>query len=497
MIWNVIGVLIARLCSPFVRMLLFVVVSRRSGPTGLGELQVILTYFAMFETVAGLGLSHLVTREVARDKSLALVYAQHGAILGLAAGAAAALIMNVLALGYSQPIRLGIAVLSVGLIPSGILSFSEATLVALGRANAVPLLLLTENVLIVLSGVVIFRRGGTVVELAGAMVLMRILVTVGAVGVVSRMVGGRLVKCDLALCRHLLSQVPVFLGSTLAWIVLSGLDVVVLSRLRPLAEVGLYTAAARLVTAAQSVPQSILFTTFPILAEASREGGPHFASLVGRTSRYLAIATLPLVVGLATLAPQIVRLLFGAEFVGSESLLRALSWSLVPFVIMKLGATTLLATNRQVSELVINWATLAISCVLHVWLVSAHGAAGSVYAVLVSTIVACAMRIWALRADGMSFGDARRWAAMVAAAISLGLWLMVLQSLPVIALVISSVPLYVGLLVLFRTFSRSELRTLPGADRWLARRWLAAFFPPDRRTSWIAPGAPHGTPRGD
>jgi hypothetical protein len=59
----------------------------------------------------------------------------------------------------------------------------------------------------------------------------------------------------------------------------------------------------------------------------------------------------------------------------------------------------------------------------------------------------------------------------------LGIVLHGLSALPVPYLIATSVPSYLVLLIAFKAFSRSDVEALPGAERWLAKRWISACFP--------------------
>ncbi len=474
---NIGSVLVTRALSPIVRMGLLVVLSRVLGTQGLGEYQIILTYFAIFEAIPTLGLRRLVTRENAKDPAVAFAYLLHGGLLGLAVSVVLIGVMQTASAGYSEVVRQGMFLISFALFPAMLLVLCEALLVAFRRVTYIALAMLVENALLVLCGCWLLWHGFGLVAVVAAMLGLRVLTASVGIGLVWRLCPVIAWRLDRSFLCGLLKQAPVFFGTVLASNLFWRLDIIMLSRMRSPEEVGLYAAAMRIIVLCQEVPKSILLNLLPPLAALFPESMAAFRELIERTAKYLLIYAFPVALGALVLAPDIVEMIFGQAFESSTPILRVLAVSLLPFGLMKLFGNVLVAAHYQW----VDFATIAVGVMLNLGLnaffIPAYGAIGAAYTTLLTITAAVAMRgafLW-VRVSPLRL-DRRLLSAVMA---TLGLWAVLVASrgYPTLMVIVVSIPIYLLLLVVTRTFSQDELTLLPGAGRWQRWRGLRLFFP--------------------
>ncbi len=201
-------------------------------------------------------------------------------------------------------------------------------------------------------------------------------------------------------------------------------DVFVLSSVGSWRDVGLYSAALRLVDLARTVPPAYARAVYPVLARVRAYGGAEYAAVARRTVRNGVLLAVPLAIGLCGLAEPIIRLLFGEELAPAASLLRGLSWVVIPFGLAVVLAQVLFAADRQAIDLGVNLIGMAVSVGSALALVPRIGAAGAVVATLAANTLYATLQYggvvrWVTRPD--VGGDLMRIGAATAGAVSV-LW---------------------------------------------------------------------------
>lgn len=102
-------------------------------------------------------------------------------------------------------------------------------------------------------------------------------------------------------------------------------DTLVLSWVRPQAEVGIYGAAYRVLEILVALPFMYAGVLLPLLAKAWKDRAQeHFRTLVQRSLDAMSLVTLPMVLGTQAVAIPLISLMLGQEFAQSGDILRIL-----------------------------------------------------------------------------------------------------------------------------------------------------------------------------
>ena len=276
---------------------------------------------------------------------------------------------------------------------------------------------------------------------------------------------------DRATHRALLRVAPTFLlvgiFATLYW----RIDVFMLSKMRPVEDVGYYGAAWRLLELAMVVPQSLCLSLYPQLVAAVHEDRARVARLGALASRYLLALALPAAVLFTVLGRPILRLFYGSGFDPAVPSLVVLMWTLVPYGIVRYHAYLLVGADHQRVDLWMNVLMTGVNVVLNLVLIPTMGPVGAAIATLVSVLVYAASQIAFLSArlpgTAAPLGLAARpvIAALVAGAIA---W--VLRDAPVVLSASLAGASYAGILLATGFVGANEMESLGlGRLAFLAR----------------------------
>jgi O-antigen/teichoic acid export membrane protein len=385
MITNAVVLAVVRVAAPACSLLLVVMISRRLGAEGLGCYSLAYAVLGLFGLLAPAGLPALLTREGARRPQELGRLLSGG--LTLCGGVSAVLTAAMLAVAalYEPATRASLAILSLALLPTACAACLEAACLALERTIPIGVACAAEHLLKVGLGLVLVASGFGVSAVLAAAVLGKALA-----GIVLILWLGRLgVRATPGVeLRSLAAQTPVFALSALCASLYWRVDVLLLSGLRGVAEVGCYAAAYRVLDAAILLPQSLCLAVYPRLSAGRADPG---------AGRWLFGATMPLAV-LATLgAGPLVGLLYGPRLADAAPVLSILIWTTVPYAWSRYQACRLVAAGRQITDLSINLALLAVNVALNLALIPRYGACGAAAATLTSALLYGAVQFACLR----------------------------------------------------------------------------------------------------
>ena len=203
-------------------------------------------------------------------------------------------------------------------------------------------------------------------------------------------------------------------------------DTLIISLYEPYGQVGLYTLAYRMLELALVVGTVFLNTTFPLLSDAVANDEPRALRTIQLSTDLFVIMGVPLVAGGLLLAPEIVELAAGEEFVGAAEPLRillvagALAW------VNGVFGFALIAKERQASALWLNGTALAFNLGLNFLLIPRYGIVVAAIVTVASEILILAGSYLLMRRHFKFFPAARALpAALLAAGIMSGmLWLL-------------------------------------------------------------------------
>ena len=411
----------ARLGMAAVNFGLFWVLSHRLGSETLGGYSLLMNLFLMLQLLPLLGLSMPLTRRIATDEALrqrevsnAFAFALPVTlVLGLALG-------GVGHLSYPDWLHLPFWLLAAAVVVSSWVHVGEVTLLGLERAADVAHIEFTEAALRCVLAVTAVWLGWDLTGVFSVFLLGRIL---SAVRVYLHPEVPRPVWREVSreVCRRNLSELPVYLGIVVLAALTARLDLVVLSRLVSLPEVGQYAAAARLYEAALMLPTVVATVLMPTLARLFASAGEQFRQMLAQALRASLTVGIAVALGVAALAGPIIDLLYAPEFAAAAPVLRWLIFAAVWVTADQVLSTTMIAAQAQRQDLLTMALALAtllggLALAVPLW-----GTVGSAVAVTVALVVRVLWRVrWATQGLGVPglWADLGRVALTTAAGVA-------------------------------------------------------------------------------
>lgn len=377
--------LAARASGPAVTVVLLSVLARRDGAADVGLYGLAAAVFSLLEAAASLGMRHLLPRELAqRDDP---VLRGSAAVICTIAGVVLAVLTATAALLAGGRTGTVLAMAAVATPLAAVAVVQEGYWLGRERLGRLSAALMAEQAIRLAAGLAALAIGLRVEALVALIFVGRAVAVL-----IARPPGGMaLGSATKPMVRRLFRDVPVFVGLEAVFQLYWRVDVLLLSALASLEEVGFYVAAYRVFSALLLLPQSYGQVLLPALA---RERG-------GRTLRTGIVETLTMGAVLAAAAAAgsrpLMRFLYGDGFTRAAWVLSILAAGMVLASVDQAQGRALVARGRQSRDLAVLAVATLCNGACNVALIPRYGAIGAAIATLLALGVSVGGHAHALR----------------------------------------------------------------------------------------------------
>jgi O-antigen/teichoic acid export membrane protein len=450
--------------NPFISFVLIIMISRYLGVEGLGQYSLIQSYLSLFGTLASLGLTTLIVREVSRRPDEIHVFLFNATLFGLVSSLISITVMDtiVASMGYPQVVVSACIVASVSLIMSTTISYLEGVLRSSERSEYIALAYLVETVLKVAICVLLLLLGYGIIALFVVFVGTRFVALLFMFRSYVRTSGKPVLRLRRDIWLQLTREAVTFASIAIFSGIHLGIDQIILSKLKTLESVGIYSAADRLMQICKALPLAFAAAVLPFLTREHASGAERLPALAGSCLRYVLMAMLPIAVGTAILADEIVSLIYGTKFFSAGSVLRLHIFSILPMGTVFILAEVLIVTDNQKVDLLINIVAACVNVVLCFLFIPYLSEIGAALAVLVTMIIFCGIQIWYIRRRLFNIPILNQiWKPLVATA-GMGIVTSLLMAQNLILNVVISAIVYFLLLNMLKALTPEETTFLKG-----------------------------------
>lgn len=355
--------IIGQLANRFVDLVFAAFVLRLLGATENGQYAVAVVAWLYLKTVTDFGLSVLVTREAARHPDRAGQLLGGSTLLRIAVLAVLTPIVAAYAIGgihlfdLSRSSAIAIGLLALSIVPGSYTEAINSIFNARERMELPAALNVATNVVRFALGIGALVAGYGVVGLA-VVALVSTIISAAAYHVSLRHVDvspvWQLTRRD---ARWLMTLSWPLLLNALLLNLFFRVDVFIIQATHGDHALGVYDAAYKFINTVLLVPTYFTLAVFPILARYAASDQTRLRESYQLAVKFMLIIAWPMTLGTVVLAPLLIGILGGAEFLpDSASALRILIWFLPLSYVNGITQYVLVAADRQRS---ITWAFAA------------------------------------------------------------------------------------------------------------------------------------------
>jgi O-antigen/teichoic acid export membrane protein len=401
-------------------LVLFAVIARRLGEVALGEYVSALALVQILWTVGDFGTNRFLVQEVARDNSAAQRLVVDSMALKAVVTTTLVAIATLLSLvlGVSTTATLLILLLGLSLVLDLTTSVPISVFIAHEQMRYYTYTLVPVKYLQAGLGVVVILLGGGIVDVGLCAVATSAVALVVASWLLLRNYPRPELRVIPGRWPGLFRASGLFgVQEALAQVVMR-IDMVLLSLLVAGTAVGWYGAGYRLIDATLFIPWSIGTSALPMYSYLTHDSTPSLRDIYADSMRLVLLIIVPVSVGLALCARQIVSLAYGLEQFGpAVAILQILAFAPVFYAVSNQASTLVLARRRTLSMVKAFGAAAVINIVLNVIFVSLTDYRAAAWITLVTEAF---LAFWCLRAANVEVRGVR-WSHLLASPLAGGL----------------------------------------------------------------------------
>jgi O-antigen/teichoic acid export membrane protein len=393
--------------------LIWVFMARMRETEELGRFTIVMGLYALFYSVCSLGLMPFLVSEISRRNQQSKMRQEGGqAVVSFVSSASIFLLISgivcavlMAACGFwaseSWSVRVSTLILSLSMIPTGVIAVAEATAISFGRTRLIAFVTTLENVLRTLIPLGLIWFGYSI----SAICLSFVVVRIPALLVYLLAANKRLSNFDFNTEDFVkISKVsPTFAGTIIFASINWQIVIILLGHFSTEVESAKYGVASRFL-----IPVSILMASYanviqPLITQHIQKANGNSGLYLSKMARYpLILSTLAALIS-PFLSAQILVALFGDNYADVAPTLNILAVSVVPFCLVMVVARGLIATNSQHVDLLAN-ALGAVACFfVGAMLIPQYGAVGAALAQLFSFLLIALVEIGYLSKKLVSF----------------------------------------------------------------------------------------------
>lgn len=383
---NVVAQGLARVLSIGANLVLMIVVARTMGTAFFGQFSYLLAFSTIAVALADLGTTAVLARGLAQHTQARAAYLGNFLLMRLAV----TLVVMVGACGivFSLPDNLLVALLVVVVgLPVLATRVFEPIFQVYGKPWLSPWSNMVFSIAqLLLALAVWFMPSMSIAQISAGIVITNFVYT----GVALWMVLS-IVKPDMRPHRELLRSIfrvaaPLGVGSIFTTIILRA-DVLILAHLRNSIEVGLYSAAYRVLDLAVFLAITVITPLIPILTAQITQDRKAALAHCRMAAQFAGLFSLPAAIVVPTLAPSIFSTVLGPEFIGAAAPLNVLVCNF-PLIVFSLLGSCINLANGEIAH---SYWNAPLACVVNLslnFLLIPHlGMVGAAWATVASQLV--------------------------------------------------------------------------------------------------------------
>jgi O-antigen/teichoic acid export membrane protein len=235
------------------------------------------------------------------------------------------------------------------------------------------------------------------------------------------------------------------------------INIIILSKTVSEKDLGFYLAALALVESLWFIPNAFVTSLSPVFARLFGSSYDELKKTYRKIMKYFLIITIPMTMGTVLISDDIVRLLYGADFMPAAPVLRVLIfyWALIFF--SNTQAALLFSVNREKSQLKLIVIVCVINIALNFSLISSLGYIGSAYASLFSEgilVIMISVILWKLHIRYVPDFALLR---LIPAAILMALAVKYLMDINLFVAVAAGALIYTAMLFILHVFDSDDI----------------------------------------
>ncbi|MHC4268240.1 MAG: flippase [Planctomycetota bacterium] len=396
---NFSSLVIGKVLGDVFTFLFFVVLSRTFGQEGIGAYSFAMALTGFLVVFADFGLSDLSIKEMSRRSESLCEY--FGKVLSLRfILAIAVFVFMVLMLyffSFPRETIVIIAIIGTYQVLYSLVDGLATIFIAQEDMHFAGIIDASFRMVSALSGIVLIKIGCELDIVLYVLPALSIICLIITYLIAVKKYGKFKLILSLSFLTHTLSDAIPYLLSVLLRRLMTRMDVIFLGFLIGLNATGVYNVGYRVVFLLFLVPRFIGTTLLPIASRLYGNSQDDLVGLYHKSLGFICLIGLPTAAGIWLVAPDLINLFFGKNFIESTLILRYLAWLILLMFFVPVMGTFLTACDRQVDRTRSQFVAACCNVIGNAILIPMIGIMGAVIATLFSETVLVILLSWHLK----------------------------------------------------------------------------------------------------
>lgn len=386
---NFLSLTISEVISKVLQLLVFVYIARIFGSAEFGKFSFGLSFALLAFILADFGLSTLLVREISRNKKLVNKYVSNSLIikifLSIITFICTYIFLNIF--NYPKDAQIITYLMVLFMVIQSFTSVFYSIFRAFERMHFDAFIKILRMFLLLPLVFYTAYSGFSLITVTLMFPLTEFIILTIAVFITSKEFVKIKPEFQYSFSKKLLKKASLFCLSFVFAGVLLYIDVIMLSKIKTSAEVGIYTAASNLVLALMFIPLMYSNAIFPVLSRFFIRSKKTLRFAYEKSFKYMLILGLPISIGTFIFADKIILLVYGSQYKYSIIALRILAWFIMFRFINTLSGTLLASINKQHSRVFSQGTAAVINIMLNLALIPKLGFIGAGIATVASELL--------------------------------------------------------------------------------------------------------------
>lgn len=364
-----------------------IIIARRLGPENYGQLSYAVSFISIFSIFASLGIESILYRDLIKYPEKKKEYLGTAFIIRILSGAMAVLLVLISTKLFVSDTISKILILII----SGTFIFGAFKLIVYefqARVKSKYPSITTVIVSLILNTlkIVVVMSGKGVIYLALLLLLESLLYAGFYLFFYRQKVNGRIFqwKFNKSIGLKLLKDSWPLMFMSAFGLIYSRIDQIFIKHIIDAFSVGVYSAAVVLSEIWTFIPSIIVVSLFPAIVNSKKISQESYYSRLKHTSFLLILLAVFIALIITLLAPLIINLIYGADFVGGVKVLQIYVWASISTFLTALIYNYLVVESYKKVLLFISFVPMVINIVLNLIWIPKYGIVGAALATLVS-----------------------------------------------------------------------------------------------------------------
>jgi O-antigen/teichoic acid export membrane protein len=442
----------------FLGFILSVYVARKVGDVGFGKYSFAVAFSAFFMVFSDLGYHTFLFREISKNKNDAFHYLSNIITIRIILTAIFFVLLVILIniMGYPEETKNLVYLFGAATLLSSFASVFRMIFRAFEKMEYDTFTTSFITITKFVAGVLILYLGYGLIILGISSVVFGFLEILINYAICRIKFVKPVLRIDRIFWKNSIKiALPISLSSTFGLIYIH-IDTVMLSIMKGDAVVGWYNAAYNLVLGLTSVPDLFMNALLPIMMVYSVSNKNAFGIIYRKAFKYLFMIGLPAAVGMTLLAPKLIFIFYGKEYLNSIIALQILAWDVLLLFLYRCIYYVLLSVNKQNQIMIIAGVTALINIGLNLILIPAFSYVGSGIATLASETVLFGLFFYVSSKNVMIIPLHKLIIKPIIASGAMGVIIYFLPNFNVIMIIIISILVYFFILYLTKAISKED-----------------------------------------